>query len=253
MSIVGTDLVAYAAANMPEDDTSLNGGAVNPLNRVVFTDLAANDSVEVLSDNGSDTTQHITVAGRKASGASASQTVTLNGLTAVPLSTLGTIERVQKALLDADCAGTITVRRSAAGPTIGTIPHLERGFTRLFINAVSDPSNPKPYYMKFFWKNTHATLALLNAVIKQNADPTGKITHLLAVAAGDAATSANRITAPAVGDTQDPDAFDDTDKYVPGTDLAPTVGIGCWLKFSLVAAENPIKNTYTSEMDGSTV
>jgi hypothetical protein len=35
---------------------------------------------------------------------------------------------------------------------------------RLFVNAYSDLTNPKNYYMKFFWKNTNSTLSLINAL-----------------------------------------------------------------------------------------
>jgi len=252
MPIVAADLIAYASLNMPEDDSSTNGGAIDPDGRVVFTDLAANDDVEALSSAAGDTTQNVTVYGRKADGTYVSETKTLTGVTAVIFSTIGVLERVEKVIMDADAVGTVTIRRSIAGATIGTIPIGERSFRRLFISAISDPSSPKPYYMKIFLKNAHATLALLSAAVKQSADPTTKITHLLANAVNDSATTANRITAPAAGDTQDPDTFDDNDKSVPGTDLAAGAAIGVWLKFSLAAAEAPIKNTYTAELSGGT-
>ena len=252
MPIASTDLLAFCAANMPEDDSSSNGGAIDPDQRVVFTDLAADDDVEALSSSAGDTTQNVTVWGRKADGTLVSETKVLTGVTATIFSTIGVLERIEKVTMDADAAGVVTIRRSVAGATISTIPIGERGFRRLFISAISDPSNPKPYYMKIFLKNAHATLALLAAVVKQSADPTTKITHLLANAVGDTATTANRITAPAAGDTQDPDTFDDNDKNVPGTDLAAGAAIGVWLKLSLAAAEPPIKNTYTIELSGGT-
>lgn len=253
MPVADTDIVAYAALNKPTDDTSTNGGGIDIDERVVFTDLAANDDIEVLSSAAGDTTQQITVTARDASGATVSQTVTLNGTTAVILSTMGVVERVQRALLNADCAGTVTVRRSVAGATIGTIPIGERGFRRMFINAVSDPGSPKPYYEKFFLKNTHATLAALNAVVAQSADPTGKVTHLIAAAKDDSNTSTNRLTAPGAAATLDPDTFDDNNKSVPGSGhLAAGEAIGVWLKLSLNTAESPIKNTYTIALNFST-
>jgi hypothetical protein len=163
---------------------------------------------------------------------------------------MGIVERVQRALLDGDCAGTVTVKRSVAGLAIGTIPPGERGFRRMFINSSSDPVAPKDYYEKLFWANNHATLALLNAVVKEAADPTGKITFLLAAAVDDVATTVDRLTAPDVGDTLDPDIFDNLDKAVPGTDLGPTHVIGVWAMLSLDAANAPIKSTWTSELDG---
>jgi hypothetical protein len=251
MPIVASDLVAYAGLSMPEDESSTVGGAVDVDNRVVFTDIAATDDVEAVSSSAGDT-MNLTVTGRSAGGATVSQTKALTGVTFITFDTLAAVERVQKALLASDAAGAVTVRRATGDTTIGVIPAGERGFTRLFINAFSDVG-AKDYYMKFFWKNTHATLALLNAVVQQSADPTGKITHLIAAAVNDTATSANRLTAPSAANTLDPDTFDDTDKNVPGTDLAAASRIGVWLKLALGAAEAPIKSTYTSQIAGQSV
>lgn len=253
MPVADTDIVAYAALNKPTDDSSTNGGGIDIDERVVFTDLAANDDIEVLSSSASDTTQTITVTARDASGATVQQTVTLTGTTAVILSVMGVVERVQRALLSADCVGTVTVRRSVAGATIATIPIGERGFRRMFINAVSDPAAPKIYYEKFFLKNTHATLAALTAAVIQSADPTTKITHLIAAAVDDTNTSTNRITAPGAAATLDPDTFDDNSKTVPGANLAAGSAIGVWLKLSLGTAEAPIKSTYSSALSFTTV
>jgi hypothetical protein len=252
MSIVASDLVAYAAANMPEDESSTVGGAIDATKRVTFTDIAANDTIEALSSAAGDTTQNLTVVGRNAAGATVTETKQLTGTTPISFSTLGTIERVQKATLDADCTGTVTVRRATGPVTVSTIPPAERGFLRMFINAFSDVA-PKNYYMKFFWKNNHGSLALLNALVQQSADPTGLVTHLIANAVNDTATSANRLTAPSAANTLDPDVFDDTDKAVPGTDLAAAAKIGTWLKLALGASQAPIKSTYTSQLSGQSV
>lgn len=251
MPVADTDIVAYAAINKPTDDTSTNGGAIDVDERVVFTDLAANDDVEVVSSNAGDT-MNITVTARNAAGETVSETVALNGTTAVILATMGVVERIQRALLASDAAGTVTVRRSVAGATIGTIPPGERGFRRLFINAFSDSGGGKNYYEKIFLKNTHGSLSALNATVTQSADPTGKVTHLLAATKDDSATSTNRITAPGAADTQDPDTFDDTSKSVPGTHLGAGVAIGVWLKLALNAAESPLKNTYTIALNFNT-
>ncbi len=78
------------------------------------------------------------------------------------------------------------------------------------------------------------------------------MTHLLAASKGDSATSTNRLTAPAVGDTLDPDTFDDNSKAVPGTNLAAGEAIGVWFRLALNAAEAPIKSTYTTALNFST-
>jgi hypothetical protein len=244
MPVADTDIVAYAAANKPTNDTGTNGGAIDTDERIIFTDLAANDDIEVVSSNAGDT-MNVTVTARNAGGQTVSETVALNGTTPVVLSTLGVVERVQRALLASDAAGIVTVRRQGAGATIAAIPVGERGFRRMFIDAFSNPSAPKSYYEKIFLKNTHATLAALGAAVVQSADPTGLVTHLLAAAKDDSATSTNRLTAPAAGDTLDPDSFVDSSQAVPGTDLAAGEAIGVWFRLALGTNEAPFKNTYS--------
>lgn len=252
MPVAAADLVLYNAAAMVDADTGAQGGAIDTLRRPDFTQIAADDDIEAVSTAAGDTTQTLTIEARKADGTVVSETKTLTGTTAIVFSTIGVVERVLKAELSATCAGTITVRRSVAGATLRVIPIGERGFVMPFRKCSSDPSVQKDYFAKLFWKNTHATLALLGATVKQNADPTGFVTHLLAATTGDTATSTNRVTAPAAADTQDPDTFDDTDKAVPGTDLAAGGTIGVWLRLRLPAATAPQRSTYTSELAGST-
>ena len=243
MPVAAADLIAFASLNMPADDTSTSGGGIDLDRRVVFTDLAANDDVEAVSSAAGDTTQTVTIVARKADGSSVTEAKLLTGTTAVIFAVNGIVERIQSVSMDLDAVGTVTIRRSVAGPTIGTIPPGERGFMRLFRNAASEVGATERYE-KFFWKNTHATLALLSALVKQNADPTAKITHALAAAKDDAVSVANRKTSPGL-------TFNDTDKAVPGTDLGAGVAIGVWLNLSLIANDSPIKNTYTSEISGN--
>lgn len=243
MAIAASDLIAYSAASRPSDDTSTVGGAIDPDVRIEFTDLAANDDVEIISSNAGDT-MNATLIGRAADGTLKTETKALTGTTAVIFSTAGVLERVESVILASDPAGTVTVRRSVAGATIATIPAGERGFTRLFVNAFSDPSSSKDYYQKIFLKNNHATLALLSAVVSESADPTGLITFALAASVDDSATTANRLTAPS-------GTFNGTAKNVPGTDLAAGSAIGVWLKLSLAAGNAPIKSTYTVQLAGN--
>lgn len=250
MSVVASELIVYAAASMPDTDAGVNGGAIDPLRRLAFTQISANDDIEAVSSAAGDTTQTVTVEGRNAAGAIVSETKTLTGTTAVIFSTIGVIERVLKVEMSATAAGTVTIRRSPAGATLATIPIGERGFLAPFRKCASDPSVLKNYYCKCFVKNTNATLALLSAVVKQNADPSGKITHLLASAVNDSATAADRLTAPSAANTLDPDTFDDTDKNVPGTDLAAGAAIGVWLRLQLAAGDAALKSTYTLEING---
>lgn len=251
MPVAASDLAWYAAANKPTDDTSTNGGAIDALERVVFTDIAADDDLEAVSSNAGDTTQNLAITARQEDGSIDSQSLQLNGTTPVVFSTLGVVERFLRGLLDADCAGTVTIRRQGGGATVATIPPGERGVRRLFIAAVSDPGGTKEYYEKIFLKNNHATLALLSAAIVESADPEGQLTFTLANAKDDSATSTNRVTAPSAANT-DPDTFDGTSKSVPGGSLGAGEAIGVWVNLSLTTDNAPIKSTYSLQASGST-
>ncbi len=252
MAIASTDLIAYASANMPDADTGTNGGAIDTLRYIDFTQIAANDDIEVISSSASDT-QNCTITGRNAAGSLVSETKALTGTSAAIFSTLGVVERVLTVELASVSIGTVTVRRSVAGATVRAIPPGKRGFMALFRKTASDPSVQKDYYAKVFLKNEHGTLSLLTALVKQSSDADARITHLLAAGVNDTATTADRVTAPGAADTQDPDTFDDSDKAVPGTDLAAGAAIGVWLRLRLPAADAPHRAVYTIELSGQSV
>lgn len=243
MSITASDLVAYASANMPTDSSSTCGGAIDPLRRIDFTQMAANDTLEAVSSSAGDTTQTLTVYARKADGTVVSETKTLNGTTPVSFSTIATVERVLKAELSATCTGIVTLRRTTGPTTVRTIPAAERGFTSIFQQLASDPSSPTDFYGKFFWLNNHGTLALLSAAVTESADPDARITHALDASVNASTSTANRTTSPGF-------TFDGTSKAVPGTDLAAASKIGVWLHLSLTAADSAHKTTYTSQIAG---
>lgn len=245
MAIAATDLVAYASANHPADDTSTAGGAIEPKVRIEFTQIAANDDIELISSSASDT-MNATIVGRNAAGAIVSETAALTGTTAKIFATLGVVERVLSVILASDAIGVVTVRRSVAGATLSTIPIGERGFRALFRDAVSSPDAAKTYYEKLFLKNNHATLSLLSAVVTESADPSALLTFALAAAVNDTVTIANRLTAPAGGLT-----FNGSAKNVPGTDLAAGAAIGVWLKLDLAQNNAPVESTYTLQLAGN--
>lgn len=244
MSIVAADLVAFCAASMPSDDSSTSGGAIDLLRRPDFTQIAATDKIEVVSSSAADTVPTVTLTGRKADGTIVTEILTLTGTSAV--ATTNNYERLLKAELSTTCAGTITVRRQTGPSTLRTIPIGERGFMAVLRQLASDPSVQKDYYVKFFWKNTHATLALTTSVVKENSDPDNRITHALD-AALDASTSvANRLTSPGF-------TFSNADKNVPNSqNLSAGSAIGVWLNLTLPAADAAHRTTYTSELDGQT-
>jgi hypothetical protein len=247
MPVAATDLIAYAAANIPDVDTGINGGAIDLKTRFVFTQLAANDTIQAISTSASDT-GNITVRGRSAAGLIVTETKALTGTTAITFNSLGTVERVLKVTMSPDAVGTVTVRRSTGPITLSTIPPGERGFVALFAECAADASGPREFYRKGFVKNTHATLALLGATIGQFADPDARITHAIETTVNGSGTATDRRTQPATGTG----SFDDTTKPVAGTDLPAGAAQGVWWKLSLPAGDAPHRSTYELTIAGNT-
>lgn len=246
MPIVAADLEAFGSLNRPEDDATLTGGAIDIDNRPVFTQLAADDDLEVVSDNAGDTTQTVTTDGRDAAGAFVSEGLALNGLTIVTGTQV--YERVLSSILDADAAGIITVRRQPSGATVGTIPVGERGFFALFIESAS-ASGATTRFEKTFWQNNHGTLTLNSAQVQLFADPAAKIRQAVETAKNGSTTVANRLATPGGVSFVD----DGVDQSVPGTTLEAASNIGVWWELALLADDAPIRNTFTARITGTSV
>lgn len=246
MSIVSTDLVAYHAATQSDQDAITVGGAIDALRRPDFTQLAANDTIEVVSSSAGDTTQTVTATARNAAGSIVTQTVTLNGTTAVPFNTLGTIERVLQIEMSAAAAGTVTVRRSDHTTVVRAIPVGERGFSMLHRKDTSSTSGSTTYYGKYFWKNTNGSNSLLSASVSLSGDAAAVLAFGLAASVNDSGTTTNRQTAPG-GVT-----FATTPANVPGTDLASAAAIGVWSRMTLATNNAAVKESFTSTLSGST-
>lgn len=111
--------------------TSAIGSAMTGL---AFTNQPANDGVELVSDDITDTTQSATVYYTRngAGDTVSSETVALNGTTQVALTDTD-VALVLGVELDAVCAGTVTVREASGNATITTITtgNLESGVTTL--------------------------------------------------------------------------------------------------------------------------
>lgn len=251
MSILAAELIAYGSANMPEDDTSSYGGAIDATDKVLFTDIAATDTVKIVSSNAGDTTQTVTVTGRLASGVIDSDALSLNGTTVVTGSK--SFERILKVVVNAAHTGTITVTRNTGGATIGTLESGILILRRLFYKSFAEASggSTKTYYEKIFLKNTNATLSLLGAAVVETADPLGLLTFTLENAVGGTTSKSNRLTVPASGETSNSAVFDGASKNVPGTDLAAGAAIGVWIKLILAAGAAAAKSTYTLQLSGT--
>lgn len=246
-------IIPYCATSHPQTDSASPGGGVDTTIRAIFTDIAANDDIEVLSDDVDDVGITILVRGRDASGDAVQQIAQLNGTTAVILSTMGVIERIQEVLLTDTCEGNITVRRSIAGTTIGVIPSGEIGFRRIFRSAYPHPTQEKLYYEKIFLRNIHPTLTAQSMEVSESADPTASLVFTLDALLDDDSVSETRLDAPSDDDIE-PDTFDATTKLVPESgNLDPGQAIGVWLRMTVDDAETPFKSTYTLGVAGATI
>ncbi len=248
MSITSSELKFYGSANMPEDDVSTSGGAIDTTVSVIFTDIAATDNVTVISDNAGDT-MDITITGRLATGVIDTDVITLTGTTRA--AGVKNFERILKIVLDSVATGTITVTRDNS-PTYTSIATLDPGILearRLFYDSAAEASggSSRDYYEKFFIKNTNSTLSLTNAVIAEYADPGANITFDLEDAVNDTNSISDRLGVAPSGMLG---SFSGSNKTVPGTALAAGSAIGVWLKLTLAAGTAAAKNTYTVRITG---
>lgn len=123
---------------------------------------------------------------------------------------------------------------------------------RPFYNAGANPGGgaTKKYYEKAFFKNTHATLALTSAIVKEQSDPGADIAFGLASTLDDTAGNGggnNRQVAPS-GIT-----FNSADKNVAnGQSLTAGSAQGMWLELTLVGGAAAQNTSYQPRLDGNT-
>ncbi len=120
---------------------------------------------------------------------------------------------------------------------------------RPFYNASAPASGSRSYYEKFFIKNTNSTLALTSAVVREQADPSGKITFMLPSSLDDTGTNGtgnNRQVAPS-------GTFDSSDKNVGNSqNLSSGSAQGVWMCLTLSAGDAATKTTWTPRIQGNT-
>ncbi|MBI5492007.1 MAG: hypothetical protein HY893_03645 [Deltaproteobacteria bacterium] len=249
MSIQASELKLYGSAVMPDDDSATAiGGAINTAIKMEFTDITPSGAVEMLSSASGDTTQTVTIYGRDSAGTIVSEVKTLNGVSVVSFTT--TFERILKAVMSGAATGTVTIRKASAGATLIT---LEPGITQVRrpFYAVNTPeSGSVTYYEKVFYKNTNGTLTLSSGVIKEAADPSGKVTFGLPATIDDTGTNGtgnNRQVAPS-GIT-----FNSSDKNIAnGQNLTAGSAQGIWLALTLASTDAAAKTTYDLRCEGTT-
>ncbi len=244
MPIASTDLIQFASANMPANDTGTSGGAIDATRRPDLIAFTANAVGAVVSD-GVDT-RVVTISGRLATGVRDTEALTLNGTTEVAgAKTWAWIEKVEAA--SSSATRIITFRQGAAGATRATIRLNEVAALSLHIDATSE-SAIAVRYEKTFWRNGHATLSLLTAQVTLTADPSARARIALATAVDDTGSVANRKTLPAGLTFVD----DSVAANVPGTNLAAASRIGVWHELNLPASDPATRTSITTQLSGST-
>ena len=251
MPVVSSDIEVWGSEGEPVNDAQSSGGNIQHDAHatggiiVTFTDIAALDNVEILSD-GADT-RVLTLTGRLSTGAIAVENLNLNGTNVV--TSANQYERILRAVVNVkDAARTVTVRRATGDTLIGTIGINCKAFHRRFYDAASDPSSQKIRYELVYLRNKHATLALSNARVKLTSDPALKVRIGVATAKGNVAAVANRLAAPGGVSFVD----DNVEAAVPTGILGPGEYIGVWCELTLAAGDSPFKNTFTVQALGST-
>jgi len=94
MTVAQNELYVYGSANMPEDDVSLTGGAVDFTKLVFFNDITPSGTVDYVSSSASDTATIITCTGLDGTGVSQAEAKTLTGTT--PVTGSQSFERLMK-------------------------------------------------------------------------------------------------------------------------------------------------------------
>jgi hypothetical protein len=120
MAIKNYELIAYGSNTMPDNDTTTEiGGAIDTSIRVVFTDPAATGEVEAVSESAADTSQTVTVYGRRAAGSIVTDEISLNGQTPAQAGSANSFERLMKAEISAAHTGAVAVM-TTTNTTTGT-------------------------------------------------------------------------------------------------------------------------------------
>lgn len=251
MALTANDLVLYGSANMPKSNGNTVGGVIDTTTKITFTDIAADDTVDLVSSLAEDTSKDVTVVGRTSTGTMASGTVTLTGTSDVLVNVQ--FERIMEVVSHNGHHGTVTVKRTTDDATIGTLESGINTLRRPFFNVSSASSGAADYYEKGFFKNNSITNALLAGSVSEVSDTlesgtNGDITFALSNGQNDGETISNRLnTAPSAVTS-----FNDTTKNIPGINLLPGSGVGVWFKMSLESGQSPGKYVATYRLNGST-
>lgn len=244
MPITASDLVLYLSDEVPLDDVTLTGGAINPLMRADMGQFASPARVALVSD-GADA-RVATIGYRDATGAYATENVNLNGVSEVL--SAATVERILFVKVDSTSARTVLVKEGSGGTTRATLYPQELGTSALFISSASE-SGAVNRHEKVHFRNKHGSLTLGSATIMLTADPASRIKVGVTASKGDSATIANRKATPGGITFVD----DNVSINVPTGVLATLESIGTWVQQGLLSNDSPIKSSFTLRLTGTSV
>lgn len=249
MAVTSSDLVLYASANMPLNDSTTSGGAIDSGVRVTFTDPSSAAQLIIFSSSASDTSQTLALKGRNPAGSIITESMSLDGTTNVTSS--NTFERVLTAELSDVGVGNITVSGNGVNK-IAEIPIGESGFLRPFYDATADVSTSKALYEKIFVKNNNTSSTLDGATLIPVASTglASQITYGIENGKASPQSVTDRTTAPTGVDSFGSGA---SGVYPNGTGILSAYDYqGFWLKLSIDANNSSINSFYEIQVSGTT-
>lgn len=250
MSVTAAEIILYGSANMPQDDVSTSGGAIDlttiivPTSATLFNALA--DKLDAVSSNAGDNSQTVTITGRNAGGSIDTEVIALNGTTLV--NGVKTWQSIEKIVVSGAHSGTITLTKHTGGAGVAALVSGVLTCRRLFYGAAADPGGgaSQVRYEKFFIKNTDGTNSYLGLTITETSDPSAVLDWAVALAVNDTVSVANRKTAPPTI------TFASTATTIPGNDLAAGAAIGIWARLTLAAGQAAAEYAWGLQTSGTT-
>ena len=251
MSVVANDIRIYAAVNMPEDNSSTVGGAVNTGIRVVFEDVHVTGPIKCSGDNTAGT-GNLFVRGRNTAGSIISETVAINGTGFI--NTTNSYERLLDMRLNHSMSGSVvTTYSNITGALIATLQEGVSGVRRPFYDAAADSAggSSRTFYEKVFVTNQNDVNALLSAQITEVASGLNSEIDFAIESGTEGGQTVPRrtgIDSVPTGVT----VFGAGATNFPGTDLGANENRGMWLQMTLAAGASATNSFYQFQVTGNT-
>lgn len=250
MSISAANLTAWNTVNVPQNDTSTVGGAIDSASPLVaWQGDPGGFSVRVSGGTGLDTGVNVTVKARSQNTGKIDTDTKAVGPSPISLNGLNAPERILSVSFSAATDGDpITIAKDATPFTVyislNPITATSRRWSRVFPNAYSDAVVTTTRYDKTFWLNADA-LTALGPTYRLSADPAAIIQQGIHTSKNDTVTIANRLAVPG-GITFVDDNIDQV-----GSDLATSDVQGVWWQQTATAGAGPVttaNSQFTSQI-----